>query len=56
MSSSIAFYYRPLNCRADFLQVLKLDPANAAARQELQKVQDALKAIPTKPKQVRQYK
>ncbi|KAI0655501.1 hypothetical protein C8Q70DRAFT_1020499 [Cubamyces menziesii] len=35
----------------DFLQVLKLDSANAAARQELQKVQDALKAIPTKPKQ-----
>ncbi|KAH9891962.1 hypothetical protein C8Q73DRAFT_97250 [Cubamyces lactineus] len=35
----------------DFLQVLKLDSANAAAKQELQKVQDALAAIPTKLKQ-----
>lgn len=36
----------------DFSATLKLDPANQAAKQELQKVQDALEAIPPKPKQV----
>ncbi|CDO75142.1 hypothetical protein BN946_scf184639.g4 [Trametes cinnabarina] len=36
---------------ADFSQALKLDHANQAARQELQRVRDALQAVPAKPKQ-----
>ncbi|KAI0643060.1 hypothetical protein C8Q79DRAFT_1095705 [Trametes meyenii] len=36
---------------ADFAQVLRLDPANQAAKNELAKVQDALKAIPVTSKQ-----
>ncbi|KAL1950131.1 hypothetical protein VTO73DRAFT_5254 [Trametes versicolor] len=35
----------------DFSAALKLDPANQAARQELKKTQDALKATPPKSKQ-----
>ncbi|KAI0671049.1 hypothetical protein C8Q78DRAFT_1033682 [Trametes maxima] len=36
---------------ADFTEVLRLDPANQTAKQELVKVQDALGAMPVKPKQ-----
>ena len=38
---------------ADFKEALKLDPSNEAAKQELLKVQEALKHIPVTPKTVR---
>ena len=36
----------------DFQEALKLEPANDSVKQELKKVQEALKAAPSVPKQV----